>query len=186
MLEKNLSTHFFNFLAFTLTLFYKNDINLHTHTHTYIYHYFYKVISITLKEHIFSNCFGRVWRRNRLESCLSFKVWTHGFDKRDLRELPSSFLKRKESKVRGENYDFAWIGGNGKASWMFVLTKVKEEVRWSLVIAWPTKSWSLGVNMHETLALCVEFQLVACGWNFHYKISCIICLIKIPTMYLIT
>ena len=41
------------------------------------------------------------------------------------------------------------------------------------------------VNMHETLALCVEFQLVACGWNFHYKISCIICLIKIPTMYVI-
>ena len=61
-------------------------------------------------------------------SCLSFKVWTHGFDKRDLRELPSSFLKRKESKVRGENSDFAWTGGNGEASWMFVLRKVKEEV----------------------------------------------------------
>ena len=91
-------------------------------------------------------------------SCLSFKVWTHGFDKRDLRELPSSFLKRKESKVRGENSDFAWTGGNGEASWMFVLRKVKEEVRWSLVIAWPAKCLVFGfksVNMQETLALHV-------------------------------
>ena len=37
--------------------------------------------------------------------CLSLDVWTRGFDKGDLRELPNSFLKRKESKVRGENSD---------------------------------------------------------------------------------
>ena len=35
--------------------------------------------------------------------CLSLDVWTRGFDKVDLRELSSSFLKRKESKVSGEN-----------------------------------------------------------------------------------
>ena len=108
-LRKNLTTHFSNFLAFTLTPFYKNNflhshshfsikiislcIHIHTHTHTYIYiyiyiyPYLYKVICITLKEDICSNYFERVWRRNRMESCLSFKVWTHGFDKRDLREV---------------------------------------------------------------------------------------------------
>ena len=48
--------------------------------------------------------------------CLSLDVWTRGFDKGDLRELPNSFLKRKENKVRGENSDFSWTGGNGEAS----------------------------------------------------------------------
>ena len=76
--------------------------------------------------------------------CLSLDVWTLGFDKGDLRELPISFLKRKESKVRGEKFRFVFTRGNREASWMFVLRKVKEEVRWSLVIAWPAESWSLG------------------------------------------
>ena len=64
--------------------------------------------------------------------------------RKDSRELPSSFLKRKESKVRGEKFRFVFTRGNREASWMFVLRKVKEEVRWSLVIAWPVESWSLG------------------------------------------
>ena len=46
------------------------------------------------------------------------------------------------------------------------LEKVKEEMRWNLVIAWPAKSWSLGfkwitcVNMHGALAL----HMLNCHW----------------------
>ena len=42
----------------------------------------------------------------------------------DSRELPSSFLKRKESKVRGEKFRFLFTHGNRDASWIFVLRKV--------------------------------------------------------------
>ena len=59
--------------------------------------------------------------------CLSLDVWTLGFDKGDLRELPSSFLKRKESKVRGERFRFVFTRGNREASWMFVLRKSRKK-----------------------------------------------------------
>ena len=44
---------------------------------------------------------------------------------------------------------------------LVVLIKVKEEMRWNLVIAWLAKSWSLGfkwitcAKMHDALALLV-------------------------------
>ena len=46
---------------------------------------------------------------------------------------------------------------------LVVLRKVNEETRWNLLIAWSAKSWSLGFVIKDgTLALCVEFPLVAC------------------------
>ena len=102
-----------------------------------------------------------------MKSCLSFKVWTHGFNKRDLRELPSSFLKRKESKVRGENSDFAWTGGNGEVSWMFVLRKVKEEVRWKLlesVISFYFKKISDSLSLREK-RLKLEVRIQICVYS---------------------
>ena len=70
---------------------------------------------------------------------------------------------------------------------LVVLRKVKEEMRWSLFIARLAKSWSLGfVNMHGTLALCVEFPLVACVGGISTITSHASYLIKTPTMYLIT
>ena len=61
--------------------------------------------------------------------------------------------------------------GNREASWMFVLRKVKEEVRWSLVIALSAKSWSLGfVNMQDTLAL----HLLNFNWLHVGEISTIL------------
>ena len=71
--------------------------------------------------------------------------------------------------------------------------KVKEDVRWSLFIAWSAKSWSLGfkrmtcVNMHDALALCVEFPLVACVSRITTIKSHASYLIKTPPpMHLIT
>ena len=117
-------------------------------------------------------------------------MWTLGFGKWDLRELPSSFLKRKESKVRGENSDFAWTHGKWRGKVLEVLVilrKVKEETRWNLLNAWPAKSWSLGlINMQDTLAL----HVLNFNWLHVGEISTILshasCLIKTPRMYLIT
>ena len=58
--------------------------------------------------------------------------------------------------------------------------KVKEGMRWSLFIAWPAKSWSLGlkgmtcVNMHNALALYVlNFHWLHVWVEIYYNISCI-------------
>ena len=125
--------------------------------------------------HDCSNCFERGWRRNKMESCLSFKVWTRGFDKRDIREFLALSLREKGVKW-GENSDFAWTRGKWRGKVLEVLVilrKVKEEIRWSLPIACPSlglwvcsHAWNFGFT-------CVEFQFVACGWNFYYTISCI-------------
>ena len=110
----------------------------------------------------FSSFFEWVWIRNVMESCLSFNVWTRGFDKRDLRELLALSLREKRVKW-GEKFWFVWTHGKWEQEnfldVLVVLRKVKEEVRCNLVIAWPAKSWSLGfkgmtcVNMHDALAL---------------------------------
>ena len=71
------------------------------------------------RERVFDycSCFERVERRNEMDPYLSFDVWTRGFERgRKLLEF-SSFFK-----------------------------KVKEEIRWSLFIAWPAKCWSLGLS----------------------------------------
>ena len=67
------------------------------------------------------------------------------------------------------------------------IEKVKEGMRWSLFIAWLAKSWSLGfVNMQDTLAL----HVLNFNWLHVSEISTILshasCLIKTPTMYVIT
>ena len=68
----------------------------------------------------------------------------------DSRELLALSLREKRAK---------WVRNSDLCG---LMGKVKEEMRWSLFIARPAKSWSLGfVNMHGTLALCVEFPLVA-------------------------
>ena len=47
----------------------------------------------------------------------------------------------------------------------YLFEKVKEEVRWSLVVAWPSLGlWGLSSCMVLGFT-CVEFQLIACGWN---------------------
>ena len=75
----------------------------------------------------------------------------------------------------------------------YLFEKVKEEVRWSLVIVCP-KSWSLGlINMHGSLAL----HVLDFNWLHVSETSTIIshasCIVKIPTtiyiyiyIYLIT
>ena len=70
---------------------------------------------------------------------------------------------------------------------LVILRKVKEETRWNLLIAWPAKSWSLGlINMQDTLAL----HVLNFNWLHVGEISTILshasCLIKTPRMYLIT
>ena len=101
-------------------------------------------------------------------------MWTVGFDKGDLREHPSSFLKRKESKVRGENFDFAWTRGKWRGFLDVCLEKSQGRSEVELGDCMASQVLVFGfINMHETLALCVEFPLVACGGNFYYTISCI-------------
>ena len=184
----------FNFLAFTLKLSYKNNL-LHSHLPfstkvislcICIYPYLYKVISITLKEDICSNYFERVWRRNRMESCLSFKVWTHGFDKRDLREFLAFSFREKRVKLEVR---------------ILILHEPVEMERLLGCLSWQKsrKKWggawwlhgqsSLGLWVLSTcmvLWLCMFWISIGCMWNFHYNISFIICLIKTPTIYLIT
>ena len=99
-----------------------------------------------------------------MESCLSFNVWTLGFDKGDLRELPSSFLKRKECKV-GENSDLC-TRGNGEVRMLLgcsnCLRKSKKRLGGAcslhvqvLVFGAYQHAWFFGFA-------CVGFQLVAC------------------------
>ena len=72
-----------------------------------------------------------------MESCLSFKVWTCGFEKKDIREFLELSLREKSVKwVR--NSDLRTRGkwrGKELLGCSSCLRKVKEEVRWSLVIA---------------------------------------------------
>ena len=76
-----------------------------------------------------------------MESCLSFKVQTYGFDKRDIREFLALSFSLREKGVWGENSDFAWTRGKWRGKVLEVLVilrKVKEEIRWSLLIARPS------------------------------------------------
>ena len=66
-----------------------------------------------------------------MELYLSFNLLTHGLDKVDLRELPSSFLKRKECKVR---FKFPicmdpWEMGAKEFLESSFFEKVKEEIK---------------------------------------------------------
>ena len=127
-----------------------------------------------------SNFLWESKKKNEVE-LLSFfwyvNLWTQ---EKDSRELPSSFLKIKECKVCW-NFWFAWT----RVKWeevcfldvLIVLRKVKEEVRWSLFIAWP----SLGL---WGLSTCMVLKLYMC-W-ISTILSHASCLIKILTMYLIT
>ena len=182
MLRKKSHHPFPNFLAFTVTPFYKNNF-LHSHSHfstkiislciyiyiyiyTHIYPYLYKVISITLKEDICSNYFERVWRRNRIESCLSFKVWTHGFDKRDLREFLALSLREKESKVSW-NFRFVCLPvgtreGDGFLDVLFVWeSQGRGEVELGDCMS---KSWSLGLFTWMKLWLYMRWISIDCMW----------------------
>ena len=70
--------------------------------------------------------FERIWRRNDLELYLSFGVWTRG-----LKRASSSFLKRKERKVRWEFFWFNWTCGNreGELLESSFFEKVKQKIK---------------------------------------------------------
>ena len=115
-------------------------------------------------------------------------MWTRGFDKGDLREFLALSLREKREKWM-RNSDLCTRGKwRGKVlEVLVILRKVKEETRWNLLIAWPAKSWSLGlINMQDTLAL----HVLNFNWLHVGEISTILshasCLIKTPRMYLIT
>ena len=115
------------------------------------------------------------------------RCWPWVWEK-DSRELPSSFLKRKERKVRWEF--IVWICGKWEEECfleILVILKSQRRDEVELVHCMAGQVLVFGVCQHARHFgfTCVEFQLAACGWNFPYNISCIICLIKTPTMYLI-
>ena len=93
--------------------------------------------------------------------CLSLDVWTRGFEKVDLRELSSSLLKRKESKVRGENSNLCLPVGIERL--LGCLSWEKSRKKWggawwlhgqpSLGLWVCQHAWNFGFT-------CVEFQLV--------------------------
>ena len=107
--------------------------------------------------------FERVWRRNEMEYYFPFEVLTRAFE-RDSRELPSSFLKRKESKVRWGNSDFCLLVG------------IERLLRCSSCLRKSKKRWGGACSLHGRPSLglwvcqhawyiditCVEFSLVAC------------------------
>ena len=127
-------------------------------------------------------------RRIRMESCLSFKVWTHGFAKRDLREFLALSLREKRQKW-SENSDFPWTRG-----------KWEQESLWNVLELEKSQGRS-EVELGDCMANQVLiFGLSTCMKLWHYElnshwlhvgeISTILshasCLIKIPTMYVIT
>ena len=109
-----------------------------------------------------------------------------GLTKGTLESILALSLREKRVKLEVRILILHGPMGNGEASWMFVLRKVKEEVKWSLVIAWPAKSWSLG------LSTCMKLwhYVLNSHWLHVGEISTILshasCLIKTPTMYVIT
>ena len=136
-----------------------------------------------------SSFFERVWRRNYMELYFSFEVLTRGFERKDLRELLALFLKEKRAKW-GENSDLCgFMGNRGVKSFLDVLvaweSQRRDEVE--LVHCMTSQVLVFGfVNMHETLALCVEFPLVACVGGISTITTHASHLIKTPTMYVIT
>ena len=129
-----------------------------------------------------SSFFERVWRKNEMELYLPFEVLTHGFERKDSRELPSSFLKRKESKVRWE-FRFVWIRGNKEGFLDVLVSLTKSKKKWggtwwlhgrpSLGL-WGLRGWHVSTCMMLWHYLCWIPIGCMCGWNFYYNISCII------------
>ena len=134
-----------------------------------------------------SNCFEKVWRR-RMESCLSFKVWSRLFDKRGIREFLALSLREKSVKwVR--NSDLCTRG-----KW-----RGKELLGCSSCLRKSRKRWGGACSLHGQVLVfgayqhawyiditCVEFPLVACVDGISTITTHTSCLIKIPTMYVIT
>ena len=120
-----------------------------------------------------------------MESCLSFKVWTHGFDKRDLREFLALSLREKRVKL-----EVRILILHGRWKW-----------RGFLDVCLDKSQGRSEVELGDCMANQVlVFGLSTCMKLWHYvlnsnwlhvgEISTILshasCLIKIPTMYVIT
>ena len=107
----------------------------------------------------------------------------------DSRELLALSLREKRAKW-GENYDlYGSVGNREVKSFLDVLvaweSQRRDEVE--LVHCMASQVLVFGfVNMHETLALCVEFPLVACVDGISTITTHATHLIKTPTMYVIT
>ena len=96
--------------------------------------------------------------------CLSLDVWTRGFDKGDLRELPNSFLKRKESKVSGENSNLCLPVGIERL--LGCLSWEKSRKKWGgawWLHCWPSLGlW--GLSTCKTLWHYICWISIGCMW----------------------
>ena len=121
-----------------------------------------------------------------METYLSFGVWTRGLKRKTRRSFLALSLREKSAKCAEISDLLGPVKNERKrVSWMFALRKVKEEVRWSLVIVWPTKSRSLGLSTYMKL----WHYVLNSHWLHVGEISTILShasyLIKTTTMYLI-
>ena len=96
----------------------------------------------------------------------------------DSRELPSTFLKRKreQSKLKFQTWVFTRRKWRSKKLLGCSICLRKSKKRWGGVWWLHGQVLVYGVCHHACFLgfTCVDFQLIACGWNFHYNISCII------------
>ena len=128
-----------------------------------------------------SSFFKRVWRRNEMEFYFPFEALTRGLERR-LKRASSSFLKRKESKVRWGNSDLCLpVGIERLLGCSSCLRKSKKKLggtcslhgRPSLGL-WGLRGWHVSTCMMLWHYMCWISIGCMCGWNFYYNISCII------------
>ena len=136
-------------------------------------------ITLTWKDFHFLVAGSESMRGRELERVFFlFGVWTGGLERKTQGSFLALSLREKRVKwVR--NSDLCVDPWKMRAREFLgssnCLEKSKKNWDEDFFVAWPAKCWSWGLRSQHAWCFgstCVGFQLVACGWNFHYNISC--------------